>query len=219
MNSEIPTTQTLGVNRKEVIILTENCSRMVSSIFSVMAVSVICMSMLSSCASMVSTDNELQNVGENEGIVFGSFVINVEKGEENKSGWAFLGQKASDATYEVSISKRESNPFKLNYLIRATPEKEEIFIKKLPAGNYYIHAITKLGFSNLKMNFRVNFRVIPKRTTYIGKLIVQFPSRIRQGSPARMNVVDTQQKSTELLKTEYEKSLSEVIEELMTIQR
>ena len=51
---------------------------------------------LTGCASsMVSSKEELQSLGDNEGIVIGSFVINVEKGEQDESGWAFLkGRKA-----------------------------------------------------------------------------------------------------------------------------
>jgi hypothetical protein len=169
---------------------------------------------------MVSSKEELQNVGEDEGIVFGSFVINVEKGEGNETGWAFLkGQKASDATYAVIISEIGLNPLKPNYVIRATPEKEEIFIKKLPAGDYQIQKIQKEGFASLESNLRANFRVTPKQTTYIGKFTVQFPDRITIGSPVRMNVGDAQQATTEQLKNEHERSLSQVVKALMVIER
>jgi hypothetical protein len=181
---------------------------------------VVSIALLSGCASMVSSKEELQNVGEDEGIVFGSFVINVEKGEGNETGWAFLkGQKASDATYAVIISEIGLNPLKPNYVIRATPEKEEIFIKKLPAGDYQIQKIQKEGFSSLELNLRANFRVTPKQTTYIGKFTVQFPDRITIGSPVRMNVGDAQQATTEQLKNEHERSLSQVVKALMVIER
>jgi hypothetical protein len=193
-------------------------SEMVTRFLCVAGVSISCVVMLSGCASMVSSKEELQNVGENEGIVFGSFVINVEKGEENESGWTFLkGQKASDATYAVIIL-RGFNPLP-SYVILASPEKEEIFIRKLPAGDYRIQKIQKQGFTNLELNLGVTFRVTPKQTTYIGKLTMQFPDRIRPGSPVRMNVGDAQQKTTEQLKNEHEKSLSEVAKGLMAIQR
>jgi hypothetical protein len=182
--------------------------------------SVTCAAILSSCASMVSSKEELQNVAENEGVVFGSLVINVEKGQEKESGWAFLkGQKAGDATYAIVVSERGLNPLKQTYVFRATPGKEEPFIKKLPAGDYQIQKIQKEGFTNLELNLRVNFTVAPKQTTYIGKLTVQFPDRIMVGSPVRMNVTDAQQETSELLKNEHEKSLSSVVKALMVIQR
>ena len=199
--------------------LAKRWSEMATRFVSVAVASVSCVTMLSGCASMVSSKEELQNVGENEGIVFGSFVINVEKGQESESGWAFLkGQKAGDATYAVIISERGFNPLKPNYLIRAASDKEEIFIKKLPAGDYQIQKIQKEGFTNLELNVRVNFRVTPKQTTYIGKFTVQFPDRIRVGSPVRTNVGDAQQETTEKLKNEHEKSLSEVVKALMAVQ-
>ena len=195
-------------------------SAVVTRLVSVAGVAVSCLVMLSGCASMVSSKEELQNVGENEGIVFGSFVINVEKSEEKESGWAFLkGQKAGDATYAVIISERGFNPLKQNYVIRAEPEKEEVFIKKLTAGDYQIQKIQKEGFTNLELNLRVNFRVTPRQTTYLGKLTVQFPDRIRVGSPVRTNVGDVQQETTEKLKNEHEKSLSQVVKALMAIER
>jgi len=100
---------------------------------------------------MVSSKGELQNVAENEGVVFGSFVINVEKGQEKESGWAFLqGQEAGDATYAVVISEKGFNPLKQNHVIKATPGKEDTFIKKLPAGDYQIQEIQKEGFATCK---------------------------------------------------------------------
>ncbi len=200
--------------------IAKSWSEMVTRLVSVAGVSLSCIVVLSGCASMVSSKEELQNIGENEGVVFGSFLINVEKGEENQSGWAFLkGQKAGDATYAVVISERGFNPLRPNYVIKASPEKEEIFIKKLPAGEYQIQKIQKEGFTNLELNLRVNFRVTSKQTTYIGKFTVQFPDRIRMGSPVRMNVGDAQQATTEHLKNEHERSLSEVVKALMAIQR
>jgi len=160
------------------------------------------------------------NVGENEGVVFGSFVINVEKGQESESDRAFpKGRKAGDATYWVTISERGFNPLKPKYLFRATPEKEEIFIRKLPAGTYQIEKIQKEGFTILEWSLRVSFTVTPKQTTYIGKFTVQVPDRIRMGSPVRMNVADAERETTELLKNEHEKSLSNVVKALMAIQR
>jgi len=168
---------------------------------------------------MVSSKEELQDVASNEGVVFGSFVINLEKGQEKESGWAFLqGQKAGDATYAVVISEKGFNPLKQNYIIRAKPEKEETFIKKLPAGDYQIQKIQKEGFTNLELNLRVNFTVTPGQTTYIGQFTVQFPDRLRVGSPVRMKVADAQRETTDLLKNEHDKSLSHVIKALMAIQ-
>ncbi len=200
--------------------LTKRWLSVVTRLFFFSVFSATCAAILFGCASMVSSKEELQNVAENEGVVFGSFVINVEKGQEKESGWAFLqGQKAGDATYAVVISEKGFNPLKQNYVIKATPGKEETFIKKLPAGDYQIQKVQKEGFTTLELNLRVNFTVAPKQTAYIGKLTVQFPDRIMMGSPVRVNVADAQRETTELLKNEHEKSLSSVVKALMAIQR
>ena len=102
---------------------------------------------LTGCASMVSSKEELQSLGENEGIVIGSFIINVEKGPEDESGWAFLqGRKSGESEYGVLIIERPTNSFteqfertfKTNYRFTAKPEQEFTFIKKLPAGPYLV---------------------------------------------------------------------------------
>ncbi|MGH8613556.1 MAG: ankyrin repeat domain-containing protein [Gammaproteobacteria bacterium] len=208
--------------------LAERWSGAVTRFFLRAALSISCLAMISGCASMVSSKEELQNVGETEGIVFGSFVINVEKSQGNETGGAFLkGLKAGDTTYAVIISEYEflgnrfsdqfrSNPLKPLYVVRATPGKEEIFIKKLPAGVYRIEKLQREGFGKLEFDLEVYFTVTPKLTTYIGKVTVQFPDRITPASPVRTNVADAQRETTELLKNEYGKSLSNVINVFIT---
>ena len=170
---------------------------------------------LSGCASMTSSKEQLQSVGEDEGIVFGSFVINVEPGEDGSSLAFWKGQKAGNATYAVIFTKSGYNPIKQRYMVRATPEKEAVFIRKLPAGVYHIEKISKEGFTNLELYLNdVNFRVVPKQTTYIGKIIMQSPNRIMAGSPVRVSVADAQQETTESLRGEHEKSVSTVVKEL-----
>jgi hypothetical protein len=175
---------------------------------------------VSGCASMNSSKEQLQNVRNDEGVIFGSFVINVEQGGDDGSSLAFWkGQKAGNATYAVIFTKRGLNPIKQRYMIRATPEKEDVFIKKLPAGWYEIEKISKEGFSNLELSLHnVNFQVVPNQNTYIGKLTVQFPKRIMVGTPVFVKVGDSQQETTESLKIEHEKSLSNVVKQLVVVQ-
>lgn len=182
---------------------------------------------LTGCASMVSSKEELQSLGENEGIVIGSFVINVEKGEENESGWAFLkGRKTGNFDYGVSIIERSAStaaevanaliPFKTKYGFKVKPEQEFTFIKKLPAGTYQVASIEQLGFSNAFVNVGVNFTVRPKQTTYIGRLTVQFPHRAMTGSRVSMMVADAQEETINSLKKEHGDSVfSSVVKELM----
>lgn len=182
---------------------------------------------LTACASMVSSKEELQSLGENEGIVIGSFVINVEKAEETESGWAFLkGRKAGDSDYGVSITERLPSvaaetlnvlvPFKTNYRFEVKPEQEFNFIKKLPAGTYQVGEVKQLGFSNLFVILAVNFTVRPKQTTYIGRLTIQFPNRVAMLSQVTTKVTDAQEETINSLKKEHGDSVfSNVVKELM----
>ncbi|HSC96598.1 MAG TPA: hypothetical protein VLC73_16675, partial [Burkholderiales bacterium] len=160
---------------------------------------------LTGCASsMVSSKEELQSLGDNEGIVIGSFVINVEKGEQDESGWAFLkGRKAGGFDYGVTITERLTSataeavnvliPTKTSYGFEVKPEQEFRFVKKLPAGTYQVGEVRQLGFSNLYVILAVNFTVRPKQTTYIGRLTVQFPNRVAMLSQVTAKVTDAQE--------------------------
>ena len=173
---------------------------------------------LAGCASMTSSKEALQSIGEDEGVVVGSFVITIEKGDETESEQAYLmGQKTRDAAYTVYFSEKGFNLFGTSYMIRAQPEQEVVFIKKLPVGEYEIQKISKAGFTTLEVNVRnLTFRVVPRQTTYVGKITMQFPNRIKAGSPVQMIVGDARQETTELLKGEYGPSLSRIVTTLMT---
>lgn len=175
--------------------------------------------MISGCGSMVSSKEELQRVSADEGIVVGSFLINVEKGEENESGWAFLkGQKAAAATYTVLMSERSLNPFATKYNIRVTPGQEEFFVKKLRAGDYEIKKIQKEGFSSLELNLKATFTVVPGQTSYIGRLEVTFPDRIMVATRTFTAIVDAQQEAIAALKDKREDLGSSVVKSLMVVR-
>ena len=57
---------------------------------------VIAIIWITSCYSMVSTKEELQNLLENEGVVIGSVLLTVEQRPESESGWAFLRIKSDE---------------------------------------------------------------------------------------------------------------------------
>lgn len=178
---------------------------------------------LSGCAPMVSSKEELQSVAPNEGLVAGSFVINVEKGPENESGWAFLqGRKAGDSEYGVSVNERPSGAidpaaiFKTTYRFEVKPEQEFTFLKKLPAGMYHVSRVEQLGFSNLYVSLSKTFTVTAGRTTYIGRLTMVLPDRIRAYSSVRTKVTDAQDETVGALKKEYgDALLSNVAKDLM----
>lgn len=189
---------------------------------SMIYLTVIIVGLLSGCAStMSSSKEELQGVGDKEGVVIGSVLLTAIKGDENESGWAFLkGRKASDLTYAIMISDSGyDHPFKKRYKIPATTGKEEIFIKKLPAGNYNMDSIGIVdwdGSQRLTFRLLINFEVKPQQTTYIGKLVVSLPDRLRGGSPAKFDILDAQQEMIEKLKSEHPSIGSDIVKNLAT---
>jgi hypothetical protein len=160
---------------------------------------------LAGCSSMTSSKDSVQTRGEDDGVVFGSFVINVAPDPEHEGGWAFRkGQKADNATYAVIFARSGLNPLKKRYMIRATPEHEEVFFKVLPAGQYAIEKISKEGFTNLEVQLdQPSFRAVAGQTTYIGKITVHLPNRIMAGSSVHLSVGDTQQDTTNSLGAEH----------------
>ena len=182
---------------------------------------VIALILMAGCASMVSTKEELQNLSENEGVVIGSVLLTAEKGKEGESGWAFLkGRKAGELDWSVSIQEAQSIPipFATTYSIPAIPGKEEIFIKKLPAGSYNMLRLQPVGLfaPKLYLSLVVNFEVKPRQTSYIGKLAVKFPDRITLGSRVRVDILDAQDETIEKLRGEHSSILGNTVKDLAT---
>jgi hypothetical protein len=162
--------------------------------------SALAVTLLSACATMTSTKEELQSLGDNEGIVIGSVALTAIQSDADESGWAFLkGRKADDLEYAVSISEPGFNPLKTTYSVPAQSGKEVLFVKKLPAGRYNMNEISPRGFlvPQLKVDLNIAFTVKPRQTSYIGKLVVTFPDRIRVGSRVRVEILDVHQEAIE----------------------
>jgi hypothetical protein len=182
-------------------------------------VAALALTLFSGCASMTSTNEELQVLGENEGIVIGSVLLSAPKVAADESGWAFLrGRKAGELKYSVSISRAGFNPLTTTYSVPAIPGKEEVFIKKLPAGSYNMNELTPSGFlaPQLSLTLAVNFDVRPRQTSYIGKLVVNFPDRIAVGSPAHVEILDAQEETIEKLRGEHPTVVPNTVKELAT---
>jgi hypothetical protein len=179
------------------------------------------------CASpsMISTKDELQSVGENEGIVVGSFLVNIEPGEEKESAWAFLkGRKTGDSEYDVTVTEttglggdlmNAALPYRTNYQFRVKPEQEIRFIKKLPAGRYRIMQIKQVD-STAYVNVGAAFTVRPKQPTYIGRMVVRIPYRAMAGTQVSVRVTDAQEETVDALRKEHgEALLSNIVKDLM----
>jgi hypothetical protein len=163
--------------------------------------------LLSGCASLTSSKEELQSLGDDEGIVVGSVLLTAAPGDASESGFAFLGgRKAGELEYSVAVSQAAFNPLKPTYSLPAVPGKEEFFVKKLPAGSYRLDNIKPSGIlapTALTFPLGLAFTVRPRAVSYIGRLEVNFPDRIRAGSSFRFAVRDARQETIEKLKNDY----------------
>ena len=180
---------------------------------------VTALALITGCASMVSTKEELQSLSQNEGVVIGSVLLTVEKGSQNESGWAFLkGRKAGELDWSVSIQESGFNPLATTYSVPAEPGKEAIFIRKLPAGSYDMSRVRPVGLfvPNLYLSLGIHFTVKPGQTSYIGKLAVTLPDRIMLGSPAHVDILDAQIETVEQLRGKYSSVVENTVKDLAT---
>ncbi|MGC2520341.1 MAG: hypothetical protein WA373_14690 [Burkholderiales bacterium] len=173
--------------------------------------------LLSGCASMTSSNEELRSIGESEGIVVGSVLLTVAQGDANESGWAFLkGRKAGELEYSVAISETGFNPLKATYTLPAIPGKEAFFVKKLPVGNYTMGNIGPTGFLAPQLTFPLglSFTVKPQKINYIGKLVVTLPDRIGGGGRFGFTIQDAQQETIDKLRNDYPSIVPNAVKEL-----
>jgi hypothetical protein len=165
---------------------------------------------------MTSTREELQSVEDKEGVVFGSVLLTAAQGNANESGWAFLGgRKAAELEYSVAVSEAAFSLVKLTYTLPATPNKEEFFVKKLPAGDYRMVSISdRLLAPTGAFPMGLGFSVKPRKVTYIGRLTVTFPDRIAPGSRFRFAVQDAQQETIAKLRNDYPSVVADTVRDL-----
>jgi Ankyrin repeats (3 copies) len=154
---------------------------------------------VSGCA-MLSVDNLPSNEEklfpstQTEGVVLGSVFLTVEEENSEHSyygeDYSLLagirkGLKTSGRTFAVWAELNSSVWSQHTFAIVAKPGKEELFVKKLPAGTYQIFALSPEGFppgqSNNYMRLGVTFEVLPRQTTYIGQITIELPYRFGGG--------------------------------------
>jgi hypothetical protein len=184
----------------------------------------IALASMAGCVStMVSTREDLQSLSESEGVVFGSILVTVEKQPERESlaGGLFAGLMAEKMDWSVHIWETGMNPLKTSYSVVAKPGKEEIFIKKLPVGTYRIDRIEHLfGGSNpydgLDFSVAAHFSVKPRQVSYIGKIVVDFPNRVRVGSPVQIRILDAQDETIEKLRAVHPSTVGKSMKDLAT---
>ena len=145
---------------------------------------VIILFLLGCVGSMDALNFELKNLKENEGIIIGSYLVNIKGGPSNKhiygSLWTYIGvKKAEDIKFEITMEKDSINflSSRLMYKDNVSPGKEYVFIKNLSEGTYYIDTVQKTGDVILpsllkRRGDRVKIKVKRGKVTYIGRLVV-----------------------------------------------
>lgn len=195
-------------------------NRIIASTVSVMII------FTAGCASMISTKEELKNLADNEGVVVGSIFLTAQKLNKNEPKWDFLkGGVTEERAYTVYFTKKKPNSkWAEPYMMTVKPGQEEIFIKKLPAGDYMIDylepAKTLMIFSAYPVfiNLKYKFKVKPRQTSYIGKFVVNLPDRLISGRFARTGVLDAQVRTLEKLRPEHTDILRNTTKDLASLE-
>jgi hypothetical protein len=161
---------------------------------------------LTGCATgMKMTKAELEHCAPNEGRVLGSVHIQGGKDLLGLTGWALVAE-SPDASFTDA-----------GYSVEADRDGEEVvFLTKMPAGAYCFTKMVKTGFSNFEAGLDVPFTVEAGKTTYLGQLLIQFPSGlITVGEEIHWTVSDDRAACVARAEREYGLSLADVSTHLM----
>ena len=137
--------------------------------------------LLFGCAATTQMQMPVQDVSQmaqNEGIVMGSVLMKGGKDILGRKGWRL----------EVSGIDPNLNNFSIDV---EHGGEEAVFVTKMLAGQYRFSRLTQLGFSNAYADIDVPFTAHPEKTTYVGRLVMEFPSGfIGAGSGFSVEVED-----------------------------
>jgi hypothetical protein len=165
------------------------------------------------------TKEEIQQPKDTEGIIIGSIFVEAKE-PESDSGWQtfWKGKKASDFKYKFLVSKIDD--YKDSYQIIVDPNNEKTFISKLNSGDYHIWRIWVVYVSDyLYTDTDIRFTVTPQKETYIGKLVVSFPERVKMFSKFVMKIEDAQAAAVAQVKKEVALDENMVLKSLMHVQK
>jgi hypothetical protein len=173
------------------------------------------------CAtSMQAPVKEVDVLKTNEGRVVGSVLINVPL-TKDESSWAWLkGSKAEKYSYRFDIEPADAfhNPFFRTsriYTIEAGVGQEEVFVTNLPTGPYRFNRLTQKGGSFFYGDIDRTFNVSAGQTTYIGRLIVEFPERLEEFRRFVIRVEDLQEEALQAAKAKTGIVLTNVVNALI----
>jgi len=169
----------------------------------------------SGCATtMQMSSEELKRATPNEGIVVGSIQI--------KGGGDILGRKKWELVAESikGASLASLLPSGSDYAIQASRgEEEEVFVVRMPAGDYGFWMLYQPGFSSFTAKTNIQFKVQPGKTIYIGRIAIEFPPGLLTAfTRFQVRVEDAKASALDVGRKKYGLSGDDVTTDLMTVR-
>lgn len=174
----------------------------------------VCALVLSGCATtMQMSSEELQRVTPNEGIVVGSIQISGGKDILGRTTWELVAKSIKETSLMSSLSTSG-----FEYSVKASRDgEEEVFVTRMPAGDYLFWKLYQPKFSTFTVKTNIQFKVLPGKTTYIGKLVVEFPPEfLNVYTRIQLRVEDAKASALNSANRKYGLSGDDVITGLMT---
>ena len=168
------------------------------------------------CATtMQMSSEELKRVAPNEGIIVGSIQIKGGKDILGRKKFKLVAKSTKDTGLMSSLSTSG-----FEYAIQASRNgEEEVFVTRMPAGNYQFWKFYQPGFSTFTMKTNIQFKVQPGKSTYIGRLVVEYPpGLIHVGTRIQLRVENAKASALDIASRKFGLSGEEVITDLMTIR-
>ena len=96
-------------------------------------------------------------------------------------------------------------------------EEEEVFVVRMPAGDYRFWKLYQPGFSTATANTNIQFKVQPGKTIYIGRIVIEFPPGfITAFTGFQIRVEDAKASTLDVGRKKYGLSGDDVTTDLMT---
>jgi len=168
--------------------------------------SIAATSILAGCASTAMHEQELREPGANEGIVIGSLLVRGGRDLLGRTEWG-LGITRADAKIFAGFE----------YSLRAQQGRDAVvFAIAMPSGQYRIRQLFQGGFSNFAFNTDFLFEVQPGKTSYIGRVLVEFPDEtITIYTPIRIRVEDAKDADVASAEMKYRRKFADVSSRLI----
>jgi hypothetical protein len=168
--------------------------------------------------SMRMSPDELKELSPNEGIVIGSVQIKGGQDLIGRTKWEIIAEEIR-VTSSSFLSSVFPSP-NLGFGVQAHRDgDEEFFVTKLPAGNYRFWTLHQPGFSTATATINIKFRVEPGKTTYIGRLLIEFPPGLHTSfTTFKITIEDTKESALDVAKKRDGFAATGVVTDLMTSQ-